>query len=163
MSKEVKLSPRMRAILEAADCDTGWEVPKDDWENFPWQEYNSEIEIIHKRINSELGLKLEENRSVQDASFCGELYILGDTVSSEGMSVRGMQIGIIFSNFGKLYTIWSSEPLYREKFDVESIKRIIDYFGWQFVPNEELGATYDGKHDQLRGKISWMDRFFSYV
>ena len=74
-----------------------------------------------------------------------------------------MQISITFSNFGKLYTISFSKVSDEEKFDLEGIKQIIDDFGWQSVPSEELQATYDGKLDELRGKISWVTRFFSYV
>ncbi len=165
MKEEVKLSPRVRAILEAADCSTGYEIPRDVWEAFPGREYLSEIKVIQKRIESELGLSLRRDGFVQDASFYDELFIYrSDAFPGDGSITHLVQIGIRFSNFGKLYTIYASEMSNKKKFDTEGIERIINSFGWTYISAEEpLEATYDGKHDRLRGRISWWERFFDYT
>ena len=165
MNEEVKLSPEVRAVLETADCNTGYEVPREDWESFPWRRYISEIETIQNRINTELNISLKRDKNVQDASYLDELFIYrNDAFLNDGIIVHTVQIGIRFSNFGKLYTIYASDISDTNKFDVQGIKRIVDSFGWTYVPAEELRkVTYDGKHKELRGEVSWWIRFFDYV
>jgi hypothetical protein len=151
------MSPETRAILEAADCEVGWEVPRNDYQSLPWKSYRSEISAVQAWANTELGLKLELDGSVQDASFFEQLLARNTTTY---LSVR-------FSNFGKLYTISTYgvfESDEQETFRTEDLKAIIDSFGWVLVSAEDLNSPYDGKHRDFVGmKASWWLRFFDYV
>jgi hypothetical protein len=151
------MSPETRAKLETADCEVGWEVPRDDYPSFPWQSYRSEITAIQQWADTELGLKLAADGSIQDASFF------------EQLSVRNQEtyLSIRFSNFGKLYTVSTFGVLEADKikaFRIADLQTIIDSFGWIFVPAEELNTRYDGKHREfVKMKASWWLRFFDYV
>jgi hypothetical protein len=151
------MSPGIRAILEAADCEVGWEVPRNDYQSLPWKSYRSEISAVQAWANTELGLKLELDGSIQDASFFEQLSVRDE---STHLSIR-------FSNFGKLYTVSTFGILESNKlatFRTEDLKTIIDSFGWVFVPAEDLNSPYDGKHrDFVKMKASWWLRFFDYV
>ena len=72
-------------------------------------------------------------------------------------------IGTRFSNFGRLYTIYSDSSEL-EKYSVNELRRIVDSFGWKYVDPKDLNEPYDGVREDLRNDgISWWRRFFDYL
>lgn len=151
--------------LMSADCDKGWECPKNDWKNHDWAVYQLEITAIQKNIRSQLNIEFARDGNVQDASYYDELFIWSpDAVRIGDMSVHLLEIGIRFSNFGKLYTIHSTLASNVQKYDIDALQKIVDKYGWTFVPAFELDSPYDGIHQGFKeSNASWWIRFFDYI
>lgn len=146
-----------------ADDPTGFEVPGDDWSKFPYDELQAEVDSIRLRVEQKLGLTLGKDGCVQDASFLDELWVLNPrSHQPNGVTCLIPDLGIRFSNFGKLYMIYSATNSL-ENYPVEEIKEIIDQVGWTFIEEELLNKEYDGINAQLHGEITWRRRFFDYV
>lgn len=154
-----------RKLLEASDCSKGFEIPNDDWETFPWKQYMLEIVAIQEEIQDKLGINFKRDGNVQDASYIEELFIRDNEPSMYNGSLAILtQIGIMFSHFGKLYTIWSNKSLDEDKFCVPKIKTIIARHGWIYVSLKALSLPYDGTNSALRrDELTWLSRFFSYL
>ena len=154
----------MQKIYIEADDATGFEVPENDWENFPWHELSEEIEVIRIKIENDLGITLEKDGNVQDASFIEELRILNQSsYCSNGVICITPDIALRFSNYGKLFTLYSlTDSL--EKYPVQEIKSIVSEKGWSFIDAKELDRPYDGKNIELqKAGITWWIRFFDYL
>lgn len=153
----------IRKILEAADCDTGWEIPKDNWETFPYEDYISDIKLIQEKISEQLDVELKRDGSVQDASFIDQLFILDDSAfMGNGVIAHIYQFAIRFSNFGKLYTIYSHVESNLNESTVKQVMQIVEGYGWIYVPRKALKKPYDGKHSGFIGQEWWI-RFFDYI
>ena len=147
-------------ILIEADDETGIEAPADGMR--PWDEMHGSVTRIRDKIRDRLGLELEVDGNVQDASYHEELRVLApESYVSEQVTAFVYDLGIRFSNFGRLYTIFGATGALK-KYPVEEIKGIVYEEGWFFVDPADLQATYYGKNKRLHG-ISWWDRFFDYV
>lgn len=154
----------MSDILALADDSDGFEVPNNDWSNFPWKELQRDVSAIHEEIEQNLGVNLQRDNSVQDASFFEELRVLNpSSYLSKGVIRLIPDIAIRFSNFGRLYTIYSATESLAD-YPVEGMRTIIDSHGWHFVSLTDLEKPYDGKNIKLReAKITWWVRFFDYL
>jgi len=152
----------VRALLEAADDAEGFEVPANDWEAFPYKVYEQEILEIQHRLHDDLGLVLQRDGNVQDASFLDDLRILSSVPDQPNTFV--VPLCIRFSNFGKLFTVWSSLDSIPSEYPLADIVVRVEGFGWRYVPVEELDEPYDGRNERLRGaNTSWWARFFDWV
>ncbi len=118
------------------------------------------IREIKPRLEEIIGLPLDIDQNVQDASFFTELSF---SKPSERSNYVDIIIGIRFSAFGNLFTVWSSgssEPL-----DPAKLKRIIDtieQYGLKYVDAESLAEPYTGANEVFKGETWWI-RFFDYV
>lgn len=72
------------------------------------------------------------------------------------------KIGIVFSAFGRLVTIWSYDPESLDRYPVVEIVTVLECTGSPNVPGTALHEPYDGRHDVGAG-FRWMDRFFGYI
>lgn len=154
----------MNPLLNSSDDEIGYEVPGNDWEKFPWEILSKEVAQIRLDILAELNLDMEADGNVQDASFLEELRIMHpSSYLPKGVTRITADIGIRFSNYGKLYTMYSSTGNI-ENYPVEELKKIIEAKDWKFIDASELELPYNGKNESLRkAKITWWVRFFDYL
>ena len=150
-----------KRLLEADD-ESGFYCPWEGSSTNPLREMSESITRIRDEIQNQLGLNLEIDGNVQDASFHEELRVLNPASYLSGrVTAIICDLGIRFSNFGRLYTIFSAtESL--EKYPVDGIKGIVDKEGWFFVDPYELEATYYGKNKRMHG-VSWWISYFDYL
>jgi len=153
----------MTDILNESD-DEGFEVPGDDWSKFHSEEFDRDICLIQVEIRNELQISFEKDGNVQDASFFDELRILNPSSNrSNGVVALVPDIAIRFSNFGRLFTIYSLTDSLK-RYPVDKLKELIGKHGWKFIDPADLDKPYDGKNDVLKGeKITWWVRYFDYL
>ena len=96
-------------LLRASDDSVGFEVPGDDWTSFPYDEIAKSVKEVSMALGNGTGFEFERTGSVQDASFHDELSILSpESYLTNRVTVHIPEIGIRFSNFGRLFTIYSA-------------------------------------------------------
>ncbi|MFH1877148.1 MAG: hypothetical protein ABH865_09710 [Candidatus Omnitrophota bacterium] len=158
------MNPKIREILQKADDPIGSEIPYEDHDKFPWKELSLEINQIKDLLKNKLGLDFECDDGVQDASFFADLRIFHEKTDSLKRIIQIADIAIRFSNFGKLFSLWSNLDGFEVKFPIKEIVNIVKGFNWKYIPKKELHEIYDGKKVSMRnGKYTWWDRFFDYT
>jgi len=161
------MNPELRRILEAADDAVGTAGPVDT-SCSGYEADEDDIQYVLAAIRQHHGIEFERDGNVQDASFFEELYVL----TSEARQARDegggyahlVEIGIRFSNFDKLFTVYSHLDSIPDRYDLASIIGLVSDRGWQYVPAEPLEVPYDGVNEVLRRSgIMWWHRFFDYL
>lgn len=154
------MDPKTRSLLASADDATGFEVPGNDWGRFPGGELEASVAKVHAALASELGLAFERDRHVQDASFFDQLAI-EQRLDERSSAVA---LGIRFSNFGRLFTLYTTTESEPHAYDEAAIVALVERHGWRYVPSDELEAPYDGANARMRdGETTWWIRFFDYL
>lgn len=157
------MNPELRNMLLAADHATGCECPGEFPENV-----SADMEAIWQLLAERYGPEFERDGCVQDASFHDEIRVLTPAECERrkrtGCYAHVREFAIRFSNFGRLFTICSDFDPAPERFDAMSIIKLVEQFGWHYVPADELNAPYDGINPTLRNAgITWWIRFFDYL
>lgn len=117
---------------------------------------------VKKEIEQLIGEDLRSDNGVQDATFWEQLGVYERKVQRGGATALLAQMAIVFSNFGNLVTVWSVDPESLNRYPLEDIVNILEGHGFVYIPRSSLDAGYDGRH-ATRVKITWLDRFFSYI
>jgi hypothetical protein len=152
-------------LLVAADDADGAEVPAGDWRAFPYQALAKSVSEVQRALEKELGLRLVRDGNVQDASFHDEIRVLHPEFGwrREGGHLVS-DLAIRFSNFGRLYTIFTNLAGIPGEIPIGVLKEIVTRHGWTYVAPEPLEELYDGIHPGFRdGKTTWWIRFFDYL
>ncbi|MDO9022288.1 MAG: hypothetical protein Q7V43_35515 [Myxococcales bacterium] len=159
------MNPALRKVLDDSDDPEGCEVPGDNWAAFPYDELAASVGSIQETLRNELNLPFDRDGYVQDASFHDELRQLHpDSFRANGVVVLTPEIAVRFSNFGRLYTIYSAVPDTLTHYPLDRIRAVVELRGWRYVPADELGEIYDGKNRAFNdGRTTWWIRFFDYL
>ena len=152
-------------LLVDADDPVGIEFPNNEQDPDNWDMLFENVAAVKRRLRDELSLDLKALDSIQDASFFSELMKLVEIAKTEEGGVEMfVQIGIRFSNFGRLFTIYSARERGLAEFPIGDIRKIVESEEWKYVEAAKLYLPYDGANIELRdGKFTWWDRFFDYV
>ena len=157
-------------LLRASDDSVGSYVPGDDWASFPYYELANSVEEVKAALQKATGVEFDRDGNAQDASFHDELRILSpESYLTNRVTVYIPEIGIRFSNFGRLFTIHSAFDKIPKKYPVQEIQEIVEAHGWIFIPADKLKEPYDGVNVRLRdymglgNKVTWWIRFFDYI
>ena len=155
----------LHSLLLDRDNASGFEVPDEDWRAFPYQELANSVERIRERLLGEAGVSFTRDGNVQDASFHDELRVQVQQSGTIDRSVAaGPDFAIRFSNFGRLFTIWSGPTNDPGRYPTTLVLDIVREEGWTYVPAEQLDEVYDGLNERLRdGRTTWWIRFFDYL
>jgi len=152
----------VRRLLEDADDAEGWEVPHDGWDTFPYKDRIAEIVSIQDRIRTDFALEMKRDGNVQDASFIDELSILEEVPDKQNTYFT--RLSIRFSNFGKLFTIYSCLDPIPSEYPMADMIALVESFGWNYVSADALDEQYDGANISIRKQgCSWWIRFFDYL
>jgi hypothetical protein len=158
--RQQKMDPKTHEILHSADDARGAEVPGGDRATFPWQELADSIRSVQRSLERELGLAFQNDGQVQDASYHDDLYI----PCPNSRHRHPEEIVLRFSNFGRLYTVFSGLPQIPQTYPVDNIREIVERHGWQHAPHGALDEPYDGVNDLFRdGETTWWIRFFDFL
>ena len=159
------MNPAIRQLLDDSDDPEGSEVPGENWAAFPYDALAASVGNIQEVLRNELNLPLDRDGYVQGASFHDELRRLHpDSFRANGVVALTPEIAVRFSNFGRLYTIYSAVPDTLTHYPVDRIRAVVELQGWRYVPADELGEIYDGKNRAFNGgRITWWIRFFDYL
>lgn len=146
-------------LLESADHKTACEFPPE----FDYRASMKRVEELKPKLDTILGRSLELDKNVQDASFFTELSILEPPTA--GLNIYQCVLGIRFSSFGNLFTVWSTSIA--EKVDEAKVAGVIaetEAAGFIYIDAETLEEKYTGKNQYLAGNIeNWRERFFDYL
>ena len=146
-------------LFEVVD-PLGFEVPGNDWRRFPHDELRQSVLQVHAALQRELGVALQRDGQVQDASFHDEL----STLYEIGPRQYGVDLGIRFSNFGRLFTVYTTRETFAPDYDLLAIISIVERHGWRHIPYTALDAPYNGVNAKLcDGKTTWWVRYFDYL
>jgi len=155
----------LRERLEAADDPIHLEHPPELDDLSPvevveyWDEINERLERLERKLSRIAGRTFVLDDEVQDATFFGDLSIdrLAEAGAFESVFV------VRFSNFGSLFTAWSSPGMERLHDDViAELVRAVSFAGFHYVPTDVLYTPYTGRHPYFAGSTWWM-RFFDYT
>jgi hypothetical protein len=108
---DANMDPAVRTLLDEHDDLFGYEVPRNDWSAFPHRELSASVQTIQRALEDELGVAFQRDGDVQDASFHDELHVLDPRSFQEsGVIAIIPEVALRFSNYGRLYTIYSLVP-----------------------------------------------------
>jgi len=133
-----------------------------------YREQRASVGVIQEELRRRLGLDLDRDGCVQDASFYDELFVLtpeeDENRKQTGAFHHYMEFAIRFSNFGGLFTVHSCIEPIPARYDVSAIRGIVEQHGWKYVPDDQLEVPYDGINETLKkAGITWWTRFFDYL
>ena len=148
-------------LLEMTDDLVACEYPV----NFDFRVSMQRVKALKPKLDAIAGKTFEIDENVQDASFFTELAIFeeADFSSNTGKIIYTV-LGIRFSSFGNLFTIWSNSVT--EKLKQSKVDEIIaetERHGFVFVEVEALDEPYTGKHLHLSHLENWWLRYFDYL
>jgi hypothetical protein len=112
------------------------------------------------------GLPFKIDEQIQDASFFAELSATDPTERPLPSGSRCIEtfIGVRFSAFANLFTIWTCSSV-RPLTDDERVQiaELISSAGFLYVPAELLESPYTGNNWHLQHLRNWWLRFFDYL
>lgn len=149
------MRPETMRILREADDPVDVEGESREGGEEAWRN----VRALVPALEAILGKRLELDENVQDASFMTDIALREETAPR----VWDALVAVRFSNFGRLYTVWTSYPSWR--IAPETVERIIGAVraaGFVYVEAEELQEPYTGRNPALEGSTWWI-RFFDYV
>ncbi len=154
------MNSRTRSILSQADDDQNWEMPR----RFPWKAELARIRGITAQVEALVGLPLELDDNVQDASHFAELTNVTEPSHVPGLGLTSyINLGIRFSAFGRLVAIHHTvedSPLC-----ATTLKELVEYLeaqGYVHISTEDLDQPYDGSNAFSEQISTWWDRYFDY-
>ncbi|MCH7227165.1 hypothetical protein [Haloferula sp. A504] len=157
------MNPETKRILLEADEQGHWEFPPSSAPGTAIKE----IDAMLPELERILGIKLDVDRNVQDASFLTDVGYLDDRYydRQKGVGALSYLFSFRFSNFGRMFTLFGSDldDGGGTKTNVMAAKRYIEDRGFTFVDADELEELYDGKNEPFDNKLTWWVRFFDYL
>jgi hypothetical protein len=163
-ARAAPMDPALRELLEKHDDPDGGEFPVGA--NAPAYKVMAEsVTSIQRALRDELSLSLENSGGAQDCSFHAEIHVLHpSSYRPNGVIAFTPEIAIRFSNFGRLFTIYSALPELLPRYPVDAIRAIVERHGWTYVPADQLHVIYDGRNTLLRNGVNtWWIRYFDYL
>ena len=153
------MKPEIHDHLYELDA-TGWYWP----DEFDYNAAMSEARQLKPEIEEIIGHPMWQDTSVQDASYFTEFLWLDEERSTPGKGgARALHIGVRFSNFDRMVTVFSGNGDEKEFTRFESqIARVLNAHGYRYIPKSVLGEEYPGAEDWM-GNWSWFSRFFGYL
>lgn len=157
------MDDEIRALLEAADDPVEVEMPASTGDaDDEYEQLHGRVLRTMRTLADELGLELERDGCVQDATHHDELALYA--VDPARPNVRHTRLSIRFSNFGDLATATTFGRPMVEGVEMAAIGALLARQGWTYVPAEALEAPYDGTHPGFReAGTTWWDRYFDYA
>jgi hypothetical protein len=154
------MDPRVREILMRNDASQEWECPND----FDWDKSFESVKRFKSAVEAELGRPLELDDKIQDASHFAEVAEFENTQLPNGALLREYRIGIRFSTFGNMATVFSNNPKHQVAQELRrAIADLLHLHGFVYVDVSALNERYDGKIVCLCENATWWDRFFDYT
>lgn len=145
-------------LLRSSDHPEACEYPPD----FLWEQEVAQVRALRPRLESIVGRSLTMDEGVQDAAFFTDLSAL-ERHPAPDMPCLYVAVGIRFSAFGRLATVWSSSQTEAPPSSVVSgIAAELQSHGYRFVSLDALEEPYTGTNRHLQSLASWWRRFFDY-
>jgi hypothetical protein len=152
-----------KRILLEADEKGHWEFPPNSAQGTSMEE----IDAMLPDLERVLGVKLDVDRNVQDASFLTDVGYLDDRSydREKGCGALCYLFSFRFSNFGRMFTLFGSclDDGGGTFIKAMAARRYIEAEGFTFVDADELEEFYDGKNEPFDNKLTWWTRFFDYL
>ncbi len=152
----------IHSFLLSVDEKGNWEYPKDGRCDISFKD----VESIKPELERIMGVTLDIDKNVQDASFLTDLGLLDDRNydREKGAGLISYLFSIRFSNFGRMFTIISSEwPENKEKYNLSKVIKYLEGKKYKYIPEAELNETYDGVNEPFEPKLTWWIRYFDYL
>jgi len=147
------MKPETLRLLEEADDPVGTEFPKDGGGEDLWRRIQGLVAPLERIV----GRPLRLDEGVQDASFATDIAL----VEEEPKGVYAPVLAVRFSNFGRLFTVWSSSGTP----DPDLCRRIVETVraeGFVYIEEAELSEPYTRRNPHLKDTTWWI-RFFDYL
>jgi len=121
----------------------------------------AQVRGLRAKLQHIIGRSLLIDEQVQDASYLTHLCLLH---TAERETSPKILLNIYFSNFGRLFTIWSDCST--DEFSgemLEQVKTTTESHGFKFVDSSELDEPYTGINGEIRNAtyINTPDRFMA--
>jgi hypothetical protein len=150
------MDAKMLLLFQSADDPERCEYPS----GFDERAAITRVESVIPQLERILGVPLELDTAVQDASFFTEISLQRPAPEAGYIDVV---IGVRFSSFGDLFTVWSScsfGGLARTA--VQQVVTAVEEHGFHYVEEDVLAEPYTGPNPAFSGS-TWGYRFFEYL
>jgi hypothetical protein len=151
------MNPTVHQLLLESDDSENTQFP-------PGFHYDHTLEkVVEAKASLEelCGREFVLDRNVQDATYCASLAI--EKREETPFPHVAAVIGIVFSNFGNLFTLaGNSRTEALQQSVIADIVSRLQLLGFRFVDERSLDESYDGPNTSFHG-TTWRHRFFDYL
>jgi hypothetical protein len=122
----------------------------------------NKLHALRPTVEQLTGRTFEGPGFAQDASFFTDLATYDVTTNSRGGRTLWAALAIRFSNFGGLFTVWTTSATPVSPEIVGKVIEVVKQHGYRYIDNAVLDESYSGASPRWKGE-SWRIRFFDYV
>lgn len=141
---EQKILDLLRAVDDPENCEYH--------PDFDYDEAMQRVQSLKPELDRIAGEPFWIDKNVQDASFFTNLILKDRKNVSSKKTLIYTLLGVRFSYFGNLFTIWSSSPSERlDKEKVEAIIKTVEARGFVYIDEASLAEPYSGSNRYLQG------------
>ena len=129
------------------------------------KDFKRDVEIdrvirVQEELEQIVNLTFSLDDKIEDAPFYAELRSHNRSHYSKQEETI---LGIRFSSFGNLFTIWNYPSTLQLSAEVvDGIVGIVGRSGFVYISFEYLQEAYNGSNSTFFGK-SWFERYFDYI
>jgi hypothetical protein len=156
------VKPDLLRVLLDADDPKAFEYPP----AFDWKRETASVRDLIPTLEGITGQTFKIDVSAQDASFFADLLIVDKEAVPEGMLrvLSNTVVGIRFSSFGRLFTVWSAcrEERQLPPNVIDQVIQFVASKGYTCVDADSLEEPYSGANPGFEG-VTWKIRFFDYL
>jgi hypothetical protein len=150
--------PTLRLLKQVdAQSSVHPEYPDD----FEWAREIAKVRALAPVIEQIIDRVCKVDDQVQDASFLADIAAY-EPASAEARSVYVVALAVRFSNFGRLFAIWSSAPTSLDPGVVTKVIEAVRGRGYIYIDSTMLNVPYTGVDQRYKGGTWWV-RFFDYL
>ena len=146
-------------LLEQIDAQSSVHAEYPD--DFDWTREIARVRALAPVIEQIIGRACKVDDQVQDASFLADIAAY-EPASLEGRNVYVAALAVRFSNFGNLFTTWSSAPTPLDPVVATKVINAVCERGFGYIDGAMLDVPYTGIDQRYTGGTWWV-RFFDYL
>jgi hypothetical protein len=132
-------------------------------DDFDWTHEIAQVRALAPVIEQIIGRPCTVDDHVQDASFLADIAAYEPaSVRVGGSNVIVAALAVRFSNFGRLFTTWSSTQTSPDPAVVTEVINAVRERGYIYVDGAMLEVPYTGIDPRYKSGTWWI-RFFDYL
>lgn len=129
--------------------------------NFNFKQAIEFVKKLKSKLKKIAGHSFVLHEHIRDTTFFADLSIEDRQTDEIGKTTIYTVLGIRFSCFGNLFTIWSNSTKQLDKDKIKAIIEAVEASGFVYVDIDSLDEPYLDENNRYSG--SWWDRYFEYL
>ena len=135
-----------------------WETP----DGFDYAAEMAHVQQLAPILERIVDRAFSIDTGVQDASYFTELGTYQDSRNPSGYMQRYAVLAIMFSSFGRLFTVWWNDETPPDPAIVPPVIEAVRERGYIYIASAMLNSAYTGIDPRFQGE-TWWTRFFGYL